>query len=556
MHLPAQLQVVFVNPTPFPGIPLSPLSVLSGVLQSLLLQLTHLFSTPWSPCLPFHLASILLYVSRGVSRCQEQNPSFLELQTHRFSFIPFPRPVGTQPLELGQFCGRHPRVAGVPLFRVPKEHLTRQLGLLQHHWSERFWAPCSTLFFLLKKWAKATFLLHQAFPPQQVLFVHLLPGELWSSDTWAPAAQLGTTHTECCCRWGWQCYFLVGSRNKRTSLSRCICGFHQVLCLRLRCISDVQDGAPDSCYSSQKLRATACQCCTVSFLHRQKEWIPATFAVKVLFYFNQTGATFKATNSTFRAMRIKYLMVIPHSFFFLLITATLGISFQVRRNDPFPCSIKWDFILDVYVPLALMAVQCENYMHLSLGAGLDGGLWGCWDLLLPGAHPCGGGRRAESTQAVSRHCSNPVRIPLLACASVSLQRRKPSWVCSWPCTEGQCDPSTALLPKSLWTDHIHFLFQPAARCACTEDIQSKGWCIFSKLFVCETFLLTCLFNLLQLFFLVDSPQYSFVPSTGLNIVCFLRVKPQLYSFFTNYELTWFLASYKHKNVTKNPTGWV
>lgn len=49
----------------------------------------------------------------------------------------------------------------------------------------------------------------------------------------------------------------------------------------------------------------------------------------------------------------------------------------------------------------------------------------------------------RGSQAVSRHCSKPVRIPLLVSASVSLQRRKLSWVFSWPCTEGQCDPSSA-----------------------------------------------------------------------------------------------------------------
>lgn len=76
-------------------------------------------------------------------------------------------------------------------------------------------------------------------------------------------------------------------------------------------------------------------------------------------------------------MRTQYLMVIPHSFSHL-ITATLGRSFQVRSNDPFSLSIKQDFILGVYVPLALMSVQCENYVYLSLGAALDGGLWGCW----------------------------------------------------------------------------------------------------------------------------------------------------------------------------------
>lgn len=95
------------------------MSMLSAALQSLLLQITHLFSPPWSPCLPSHLQGILLCVSRGVIWCQEQNLS-LELQPPRFSLIPFPRPVGTQPLELG------------PILWLPKGHLTRQLGLLQH----------------------------------------------------------------------------------------------------------------------------------------------------------------------------------------------------------------------------------------------------------------------------------------------------------------------------------------------------------------------------------------------------------------------------------------
>lgn len=56
-------------------------------------------------------------------------------------------------------------------------------------------------------------------------------------------------------------------------------------------------------------------------------------------------------------MRIQHLMVIPHSFLSLLITETLGRSFQVGSNDPFPHSIKQDFILDVYAALALMSVQ-------------------------------------------------------------------------------------------------------------------------------------------------------------------------------------------------------
>lgn len=45
----------------------------------------------------------------------------------------------------------------------------------------------------------------------------------------------------------------------------------------------------------------------------------------------------------------------------------------------------------------------------------------------------------RASQAVSRHCSKPVRISVLVCAFpvVSLQRRKLSGVFSWPCTEGQ-----------------------------------------------------------------------------------------------------------------------
>lgn len=163
----------------------------------------------------------------------------------------------------------------------------------------------------------------------------------------------------------------------------------------------------------------------------------------------------------------------------------------------------------------------------------------------------------RAPQAVSRHCSKPVRIPVLACASVS------------PEEKALLSVQLAMHRGSVWPQHSSAAKIPVSRSrslfvsACLLSVvlaqktfSPKGWCIFSKLFVCETFLLTCLFNLLQLFFLVDSPQYSPVPSTGLNIGCFLEVKPQLYSFFANYELPWFLASYKHKNVRKNPTGWV
>lgn len=115
----------------------------SGALQSELLQLTHLFSPPWSPCLPSHLEGVLLCVSRGLLQCQEQNPSFLELQLHRCSDSCWDL-LGLSLWSWGQFCGHHPGVAGAPLFRVPKDHLTRQLGLPQHCWSEG-----SCLCFLL-----------------------------------------------------------------------------------------------------------------------------------------------------------------------------------------------------------------------------------------------------------------------------------------------------------------------------------------------------------------------------------------------------------------------
>lgn len=244
----------------------------SGALQSQLLQLTHLFSPPWSPCLPSHLEGVLLCVSRGLLQCQEQNPSFLELQPHRCSSIPvgtcWDSALGAGASSVATTRGwQEPLCLGCPKTTSPGSWAFRSTAGLKGC----VCASCSTLFFLLKEWAKATFSLHQVFLPQYVLSVYLLPCEVWSSETWAAAARVSTVHTKCCCRWGRQCYFLVGSRRKRASCSWCIPGFHQVLCLRLMWISDVQDGAPDSCYSSQYLRATERRCCTVTlslvFLH-------------------------------------------------------------------------------------------------------------------------------------------------------------------------------------------------------------------------------------------------------------------------------------------------
>lgn len=244
-------------------------------------------------------------------------------------------------------------------------------------------------------------------------------------------------------------------------------------------------------------------------------------------------------------MRIQHLMVIPHSFLSLLITETLGRSFQVGSNDPFPHSIKQDFILDVYAALALMSVQWESCVHLSLGAALLG-ICSCrglslWRRQKSKEHP-----RLLAGIAANLLGSHFWSVPL----SLSKGKSSPEFsaghaqrvtvTLAWLCCQNPCE-------QFMLTFCSHLLSAVLAQ----KTFSPKGWCSFSKWFVCKRFLLTCLFNLLQLFFLVDSPQCNFVPSTGLNIGCFLGVKPQLNLIFTNYELPWFLASYKHKNVRKN-----
>lgn len=234
----------------------------------------------------------------------------------------------------------------------------------------------------------------------------------------------------------------------------------QVLCLRLRWINDVRDGAPDLCYSSQKLRATDCH--------------------KAGFY---TGPSFSSD-----------------------VTAV------------------WEWC-----------------------AFILGGLQGCWGSSRGSSlwrrHKSRGHPRLWVDIAINLGGSHVWSVAL----SLSKGESSPEFSAgraqtpAWLCCQNPCEQTT-----------FTFCFSPLSIVLAQKTFSPKRWYIFSKSFVWETFLLTCLFDFLQLFCLVDSPQYNFLPSPGLNIRSFLGVKPQLNSIFINYELTWFLASYKHKNVGKKP----
>lgn len=141
-------------------------------------------------------------------------------------------------------------------------------------------ASCSSLFFV-KEMSQSHVLTTPDFSSSVGALCVLAPlwgGQQWNLSCCSPG---GHCPHQCCSRWGWQCYFLVSSRRKELLVPEV---FHQVLCLRPRWISDVQDGAPDSRSSSQKLRATEHQCCTVTvsllFLHGflpPLPWKPALF---------------------------------------------------------------------------------------------------------------------------------------------------------------------------------------------------------------------------------------------------------------------------------------
>lgn len=140
MHLPAQLQVVFVNPelpqtgSSFPWHPsfppehafwCSPVPAATGhsfIFPSLVTLLA---------LIPCRYAAICFYRSYMVPGTKS---ILLRLVNPQIFFGSLSQTCW----DLSQFCGHHPGVAGAPLFRVPKEHLTAQLGLLQHCWPEGF----------------------------------------------------------------------------------------------------------------------------------------------------------------------------------------------------------------------------------------------------------------------------------------------------------------------------------------------------------------------------------------------------------------------------------
>lgn len=161
-----------------------------------------------------------------------------------FLWFPFPDLLGLNPWSWGQFCGHHPGVAGAPLFRVPKEHLTAQLGLLQHCWPEGF-GLCFLLnsLYFVKEMSQSHFLTTPDFSSSVgalCVFAPLWGGQQW--NLWALSTPRAALDADGSAILSW------AAGGKKLLVPDV---FQQVLCLRPRWISDVQDGAPDSRYSSQ-----------------------------------------------------------------------------------------------------------------------------------------------------------------------------------------------------------------------------------------------------------------------------------------------------------------